>query len=82
MYSFANSSSVRTSSKTALGVDFSFSENVFASRTELPPLEVHALKRSAMKRNKLEYFISQRYEVEFFLCVIGITKHLPLTFVR
>jgi hypothetical protein len=81
MYSFANSSSVRTSSKTALGVDFSFSENVLASRTELPPLDVHELKSSAMKRNKLEYFISRRYEIEFFACVIGITKAVPITFV-
>ena len=81
MYSFANSSSVRTSRRTALGVDFNFSENVFASSTGLPPFEVQALKKSATKRNKLEYFMSRRYEIEFFACVIGITKAVPITFV-
>ena len=82
MYSFENSPGVRTSSKTALGVDFNFSEKVFASRTGLPPFEEHALKKSTIKSKKLEYFMKQKYELLFFRCVIGITKHLPITFVR
>jgi hypothetical protein len=42
---------------------------------------VQALKKSATKRNRLEYFMSRRYEGKIFPCVIGITKAVPITFV-
>lgn len=60
MYSFENSPGVRTSNKTALGVDFNFSEKDFASRTGLPPFEEQALKNSATNKSKLEYFMLQK----------------------